>query len=42
MVEEVKRKHPQIYKDIKQVVADKGYDSGENCRDFMMSTGLSP
>jgi len=42
MVEEVKRKHPQIYKDIKQVVADKGYDSGENCRDLYDEHGIKP
>ena len=32
MVKEVKQKHPQIYKDMDRLAADKGYDSEENCR----------
>ena len=32
LVEGVKKKHLEIYKDIDKAVADKGYDSEENCR----------
>ena len=42
MVEEVKQKHPQIYKDMKQVTADKGYDSEGNCRDLYDEHGIKP
>jgi hypothetical protein len=32
LVEEVKKKHWEIYRDIDRAAADKGYDSEENCR----------
>jgi hypothetical protein len=32
LVEEVKKKHLEIYRDIDKAAADKGYDSEENCR----------
>ena len=32
LVEGVKKKHLEIYKDIDKAAADKGYDSEENCR----------
>ncbi len=42
MVEEVKQNHPEIYKDIKRLSADKGYDSEENCRDLYDEHGIKP
>jgi hypothetical protein len=42
MVKEVKQKHPRIYKDMNQVVADKGYDSEENCRELYDEHGMKP
>jgi hypothetical protein len=42
MVEEVKQKHPEIYKDMKKLAADKGYDSEENCRGLYDVHGIKP
>jgi len=42
MVEEVKQKHPQIYKDMEELEADKAYDSGENCRTLYDEHGIKP
>jgi hypothetical protein len=42
MVEEVKQKHPEIYKDMKKLAADKGYDSEENCRGLYDAHGIKP
>jgi hypothetical protein len=40
MVQEVKQKHPQIYKDMGRMAADKAYDSEENCRDLYDEHGI--
>jgi hypothetical protein len=42
MVKEVKQHHPQIYKDIKRLSADKGYDSEGNCRELYDEHGIKP
>jgi hypothetical protein len=42
MVKEVKQKHPQIYKDMERLAADKGYDSEENCRHLYDEHGIKP
>jgi hypothetical protein len=42
MVQDVKQKHPQIYKDMERLAADKGYDSEENCRDLYDKHGIKP
>ncbi len=42
MVEEVKQKHPQIYKDMEKLAGDKGYDSEENCRQLYDEHGIKP
>ncbi len=42
MVNEVKQKHPEVYKDIKDLLADKGYDSEENCRGLYDEHGIKP
>jgi hypothetical protein len=42
MVKEVKQKHPQIYKGMKRLAADKGYDSEENCRRLYDEHGIKP
>jgi hypothetical protein len=42
MVEEVKQKHLQIYKDMEELEADKAYDSEENCRDLYDEHGIKP
>jgi hypothetical protein len=42
MVKEVKEKHPQIYKDMERLTADKGYDSEENCRGLYDEDGIKP
>jgi hypothetical protein len=42
MVKEVKEKHPQIYKDMERLAADKGYDSEENCRQLYDEHGIKP
>jgi hypothetical protein len=42
MVKEVKQNHPQIYKGIKKLSADKGYDSEDNCRDLYDEHGIKP
>ncbi len=42
MVKEVKDKHPEIYRDVKRLAADKGYDSEENCRDLYDEHGIKP
>ncbi len=42
MVKEVKQKHPQIYKDMERMAADKGYDSEENCRQLYDEHGIKP
>jgi len=42
MVKEVKEKHPQIYRDMKRLTADKAYDSEENCRDLYDEHGIKP
>jgi hypothetical protein len=42
MVKEVKQKHPQIYKDMESLSADKAYDSEENCRDLYDEHGIKP
>ena len=40
LVEEVKKKHVEIYKDIDKAAADKGYDSEENCRRLYDEHGI--
>ncbi len=42
MVEAVKQKHPEIYKDIEKLTADKGYDSEDNCRELYDEHGIKP
>ena len=42
MVKEVKQKHPQIYKDMDRLAAEKGYDSEENCRHLYDEHGIKP
>jgi hypothetical protein len=42
MVKEVREKHRQIYKDMDMAVADKGYDSEENCRQLYDEHGIKP
>jgi len=42
MVKEVKQKHPEIYKDMCRLAADKAYDSEENCRDLYDEHGIKP
>jgi len=42
MVGEVKEKHPQIYKDMERLTADKAYDSEENCRGLYDEHGIKP
>jgi len=42
LVEEVKKKHLEIYKDIDNAAADKGYDSEENCRRLYDEHGIKP
>jgi hypothetical protein len=42
LVEEVKGKHLEIYKDIDNAAADKGYDSEENCRRLYDEHGIKP
>ena len=42
LVEEVKKKHPEIYRDIDRAAADKGYDSEENCRRLYDEHGIKP
>jgi hypothetical protein len=42
MVQEVKQKHPQIYKDMERLAGDKGYDSEENCRRLYDEHGIKP
>jgi len=42
MVKEVKQKHPGIYKEMKQLEADKAYDSEENCRDLYDEHRIKP
>jgi len=32
LVGALREKHPQVYKDVDQLIGDKGYDSEENCR----------
>ena len=42
LVEEVKEKHLQIYKDMDTAATDKGYDSEENCRRLYDEHGIKP
>jgi len=42
LVEELKQKHPEIYRDIDTVAGDKGYDSEENCRKLYDEHGIKP
>lgn len=42
LVEEVKKKHWEIYRDIDKAAADKGYDSEENCRRLYDEHGIKP
>ena len=42
LVEEVKGKHPQIYRDIDTAAGDRGYDSEENCRKLYDEHGIKP
>jgi hypothetical protein len=42
LVEEVKKKHVEIYKDMDRMTADKGYDSEENCRRLYDEHGIKP
>jgi hypothetical protein len=42
MVQEVKQKHPDIYREMKQLEADKAYDSEENCRGLYDQHGIKP
>jgi hypothetical protein len=42
LVEEVKKKHLEIYQDIDIAEADKGYDSEENCRGLYDEHGIKP
>jgi hypothetical protein len=42
LVKEVKDKHPEIYRGMKKLTADKGYDSEENCRDLYDEHGIKP
>ena len=42
LVEELKQKHPQIYRDIDTAAGDKGYDSEENCRKLYDEHGIKP
>ena len=42
LVEEVKKKHLEIYKDMDKAAADKGYDSEENCRRLYDEHGIKP
>jgi len=42
LVEEVKKKHLEIYRDIDKAAADKGYDSEENCRRLYDEHGMKP
>lgn len=42
LVEEVKEKHLEIYRNIDRAAADKGYDSEENCRRLYDEHGIKP
>jgi len=42
LVEEVKKKHWEIYRDIDRAAADKGYDSEENCRRLYDEHAIKP
>jgi len=42
MVQEVKQKCPQIYKDMEELAADKAYDSEENCRTLYDEHRIKP
>jgi len=42
MVGEVKRKHPEVYRDIERLAGDKAYDSEENCRKLYDEHGIKP
>jgi len=42
LVEEVKKKHLEIYKDMDTAATDKGYDSEENCRRLYDEHGIKP
>jgi hypothetical protein len=42
LVEEVKKKHLEIYRGIDKAAADKGYDSEENCRRLYDEHGMKP
>ena len=42
LVEGVKKKHLEIYKDIDKAAADKGYDSEENCRRLYDEQEIKP
>ncbi len=42
LVEGVKKKHLEIYKDIDNAGADKGYDSEQNCRRLYDEHGIKP
>jgi Transposase DDE domain/Transposase domain (DUF772) len=42
LVEEVKERHLEIYRNIDRAAADKGYDSEENCRRLYDEHGIKP
>jgi hypothetical protein len=42
LVEGVKEKHPEMYKSMDLAIADKGYDSEENCRRLYDEHGIKP
>jgi hypothetical protein len=42
LVEEMKEKHLEIYRDIGRAAADKGYDSEDNCRRLYDEHGIKP
>jgi hypothetical protein len=42
LVEGLREKHPQVHKDIGELIGDKAYDSEDNCRRFYDTHGIKP
>ena len=42
LVEVLREKHPQVYKDVDQLIGDKGYDSEDNCQRLYDTHEIKP
>jgi hypothetical protein len=42
LVEVLREKHPEVYKDVDQLIGDKGYDSEENCQRLYDTHEIKP